>query len=541
MTIAPVPGRLDAARIEQCYKAGYWRDEIIADLLAKHARERPDAIAIVDGERRCSWAERFALHLRALGIAPGDAVAVQLPNWLEYIVCYHGIQLTGGVMVQVGADWRSAEMVYGYGIGPAKTAIVPREFLEHDYSATLHELRPKLPDLEHVMVARGAAPEGCLSLDDILADPIEDRVSLDTLADCRPGPDQIIRIVFTSGTTGLPKAIMHTNNSLGHSGRTMQADFNFGADDVFLMYVPFSANWGTVAGIQLPLMSGATMVLMDKFSASGALALIERERVTFLSGTPTAFIALTNSPAAEHADLDSLRLVISAGAGIPVESIRELRRKLNTAFINAFGMNEFGMGSWCQLDDDPEDADGTIGRFIPGVETRIVDADGRALPPGETGEMVLKSAGMCAGYHGNPEANEASWDEEGWFRSGDLMTVDDKGYVRIVGRSKDLIIRGGANVSPREVEDVLMGEPRIREVSVIGLPDEYYGEVVCACVIPKAGETPTVDEIQAFLKPRIASYKLPSQVVILDEFPLNSMGKVLKDDLRERVLQSIAD
>ena len=172
------------------------------------------------------------------------------------------------------------------------------------------------------------------------------------------------------------------------------------------------------------------------------------------------------------------------------------------------------------------------------MEARVVDADGRPVPLGETGELVIKSAGMCAGYHNNAEANASSWDEEGWFHSGDLATLDDKGYFRVVGRSKDVIIRGGANVSPREVEEVLIREPRIREVSVIGLPDEYYGEVVCACVIPKPGEKPTVDEIQAYLKTRIASYKLPSRVVMLNEFPRNSMGKVRKEVLKERVLRS---
>ncbi len=544
MRIRPASGRLDASRVEQCYQAGYWRDEVVGDLLAKHAEERPEAIAIVDGDRRSSWAElhrlsqRFALHLRELGIEAGDVVALQLPNWLEYVVCYHGIQLAGGIVVQLGADWRSAEMEYGLGVGPAKAAIIPREFLDYDYPTTLQDLRPKLPSLEHVLVGRGEAPDGCISLDEILADPIEDRIAPETLRECRPSPDQIIRIVFTSGTTGLPKAIMHTNNTLAHSGRTVRADFNHDADDVVLMYVPFSANYGAIMGLQLPVTVGARMVLMDRFSATRALDLIEREKITYVPGTPTAFIALSNSPAIEHARLESLRLLLSAGASFPVQSIKELRQKFKTTFIDSFGMNEFGMGFWCLPEDDPDEVDGSIGRAIPGVEARVVDADGRPVPLGETGELVIKSAGMCAGYHNNAEANASSWDEEGWFHSGDLATLDDKGYFRVVGRSKDVIIRGGANVSPREVEEVLIREPRIREVAVIGLPDEYYGEVVCVCVIPKPGEKPTVDEIQAYLKTRIASYKLPSRVVMLNEFPRNSMGKVRKEVLKERVLRS---
>ena len=544
MSIKPASGRLDAARIEQCYKAGYWRDELVTDVLAQHAKERPDAPAIVDGERRLTWSrfhllsQRFALHLRELGVEPGDAVALQMPNWMEYLVCFHGVRFAGAILVQVGADWRRTEMAYGYGIGPAKVAIVPREFLGFDYPAALKDLRADLPGLRHILVARGEAPEGTLSLDEILADPIEERVSLDTLRACRPDPDEVLRIVFTSGTTGLPKAIMHTDNSLGHLGRTVQADFNIDADDVILMFVPFSTNYGVMNGLQLPMASGASLVLMDRFSASGALDLIGREGVTFVPATPTGFIALSNSPAIEQARLGSLRLLMSSGAGFPVQSIKELRQRFNTTFVDSFGMNEFGMACWCLPDDDPDEVDGTVGRAIAGVEVRVVDADGRAVPTGETGELVIKSVNMCAGYFNQPEANASAWNEDGWFHSGDLATVDRKGYFRVVGRIKDVIVRGGANVSPREIEEILIREPRIREVSVIGLPDEYYGEIVCACVIAKPGQTPTVDEIREYLATRIAAYKLPSRVVMLEEFPLNSMGKVRKGALQELVLTS---
>lgn len=543
--IAPAPGRLDAPRIEACYQAGYWHDEVVGDLLATHAGERPEAIAIVDGETRLSWAalyrlsRRVALHLRELGVEPGDAVALQMPNWFEYVVAHYGIQLAGAVVVQLGADWRSAEMAYGLGVGPAKAAIVPRAFLDFDYPAALQELRPRLPNLTHVLVARGAAPAGCLSLDDMLADAIEDRIAPESLAACRPSADQIVRIVFTSGTTGLPKAIMHTNNTLAHSGRRVQADFHHDANDVILSYLPYSTNFGVIMGLQLPLAAGATTVLMDRFSATRALELIEAERVTYMHGTPTVFIALTNSPALARTRQESLRLLLSAGAAFPVPSIKELRRKFKATFIDSFGMNEFGMGLWCLPDDDPDAVAGSIGRPIAGVEARVIGADGQTAAAGETGELLIKSAGMCAGYFNQPEANASSWDDEGWFHSGDLATVDEAGYFRIVGRAKDVIIRGGANVSPREIEEILAGEPRVNEVSVIGLPDDYYGETVCACVIAKPGEAPSEDEIQAYLKPRVAAYKVPSRVVLLDAFPLNAMGKVRKDVLIEWVLGAI--
>jgi len=547
VNIDPAPGRLDAARIKQCHDDGYWRDELVGDLLARHAGERPDDIAIIDGEHRISWSQfhrlslRFALHLRALGIEPGDAVALQMPNWFEYLLCYHGIRFAGGVVVQVGSDWRSTEMAYGFGIGPARAAIIPKDFYGYDYPSAVRDLLPGLPDLNHVIVARGAAPDGSLSLHELLADPIEDRVPVETLRACRPGPDQVIRIVFTSGTTGLPKAIMHTDNTLGHSGRRVIADFKHDANDVVLMFVPFSTNFGAIMGLQLPMAAGAAMVLMERFSATIALDLIGRENVTYIAGTPTMFMAISNSPAAASARLDSVRLLLSAGDSFPVQAIKELRERFQTTIIDSYGMNEFGMGLWCMPGDDPDEVDGSIGRAIGGVDVRVVDEDGRPVPVGETGEMVIKSAGMCAGYFNQPEANAAAWDADGWFHSGDLATIDDKGYFRVVGRSKDVIIRGGANVSPREIEEILIREPRIREVSVIGLPDDHYGEVVCACIIPKPGENPVEDEIRAYLEPLIASYKLPSRIVSLEKFPLNAMGKVRKDVLKEWVLRPTDD
>ena len=541
MNFKPAAGRLEASRVKLCYDAGYWRDEVPGDYLQKHAKERPDAIAIIDGNRRITWGElyklcvRFALHLKQIGIEPGDVVALQLPNWFEYIICYHGIQLAGGTIVQIGADWGSAEMAYGFNTGPAKAAIIPRVYKDHDYAATLETLRSKLPRLEHVMVARGEVPDLCTSLDKLLADPIEDRVTATNLQESQINPDKIIRIVFTSGTTGLPKAIMHTTNTLAHSGRITQAVFKHDANDVFLIYLPYSTNFGSIMGLQLSVMVGATMVLMDRFSATRALELIDQEQVTFVPGTPTAFIALSNSPALKHARLASLRLLLSAGASFPVQSIKELRQKFNTTFIDSFGMNEFGMGFWCLPEDDPNEVDGSIGQSISGVEARVVDVDGRIVPNGETGELVIKSAGMCVGYHNNAEA-ASSWDDEGWFHSGDLATLDDRGYFRIVGRSKDVIIRGGATVSPREIEEILIRDPRVREVSIIGLPDQFYGEIICACIIPKSGEKLTTPKIQEYLNTQIATYKIPSRVATFNEFPLNSMGKVRKDVLREKVL-----
>ena len=544
MVVEPIPSRLTQERIAACQAAGYWRDEALGDLLEAQARQRPDAIAVVDGPRRVTWVElyrlsrRLALHLWEMGLRPRDVVALQLPNWVEYLVSYHAIHILGAIVCQPGADWRAQEMEYALSMGPARAAIIPAEFRSFDFPAMVAELRSRAPQLEHVLVARGTAPEGCISLDALLSDPIEDRHDEEILRRCRPGANEVSRLVFTSGTTGLPKAIMHTNNTTRFSSRVAVETFGLNPSDVFLVHVPMSANFGALLGIYMSIEAGATVVLMDRFSPEMALELMERERVTYLPGTPTAFIAIMNSPDIGRRDLSSIKLTMSAGASCPVEVVREIRDRFREMFIEAFGMNEFGIAIWTWPEDDPAEVEGSVGRPFQGVEAKVVDDQGRVEAVHQSGELLVSHAGMCVGYHGNPEANAEAWDADGWFHTGDLAAMDSKENIRIVGRQKDIIIRGGANISPYEVEEAITPYPKVREVSVVGLPDPYYGEVVCACVIPKPGEEPTLEELKDFLKPRIAYYKLPTRLALCREFPMNSMGKVLKRALRQQVLES---
>ena len=541
MAIAPIPERLTETRRAQAYAAGYWRDELVTDLLAANAARHGERLAVADGKYRLTWSEldqasrRLALHLREFGMGPGDAIALQLPNWVEYLICYYGIQLAGALVVQPGSDWREVETAYALGFGPACAAIIPGEFQDFDYQSMIEGLRRERPALRCVLVARGEPRGAALSLDALLGDPIEDRGDVRCLDAVRHAPDQVVRLVFTSGTTGLPKAIMHTNNTVAHSSRTLAACFGHGWDDVSLQYVPLSTNYGAIMGLHLPVSVGMPVVLMDRFSARGALRIVEEEGVSFIPGTPTGFVALTNAEPDPPRDVSSLRLLMSAGSSFPVPAIHALRARFDATFIESYGMNEFGMGFWCGTDDAPEEVDGSIGRPITGLAARVVGADGEALAQGEVGELAVKSAGMCCGYYDNDEANAASWNDEGWFLSGDLACEDERGNFRIVGRSKDVIIRGGANVSPREVEDALSAHPAVREVSVVGLADDYYGEVVCACVVPVPQRTLSTEEAREFLSAKLARFKLPERVVVLPAFPRNSMGKVQKATLIEQV------
>lgn len=543
MTIQFRPERLTEARRAVAYASGYWREELVTDILARNAVRYPEGLAVVDGERRLSWEAlnrlscRFALHLVQLGIDPGDAVALQLPNWAEYLICYFGIQLAGALVVQPGSDWREIETAYALRFGPARAVIIPAVFQSHDYQAMLRKLQPGLPELTHVLVARGLPLEGFVSLDKLLSDPIESRSDVGLLDNRRFAPDDVMRLVFTSGTTGLPKAIMHTNNTVGHSSRTLVSSFGHGPHDASLQYVPLSTNYGAIMGLHLPVDSRMPVVLMERFSASGGLALMEDERVTFVPGTPTGFIAFTAAARAREHDLSALRLMMSAGSAFPVPAIDALRERFSATFVESYGMNEFGMGFWCSPQDDPAEVDGTIGHPIPGLEACIFGSNGIALDVNEVGELAVKSAGMCCGYYENDEANASSWDEDGWFYTGDLAVSDQHGNFRIVGRSKDTIIRGGSNVSPREVEEALSAHPAVREVTVLGVPDPYYGEIVCACVIPVPNQALSLEEVLDFLEPKLARFKIPARLVLLDSFPLNSMGKVQKEALKDGLLR----
>ncbi len=536
--VTPAPGRLESHRVEQAYQAGFWHHERVTDQLLRHANERPEAVAIVDGEYRLSWgdlAQRIACvrtHLRDLGLTHGDVVALQLPNWHEYTIAFHALQQLGCVVLQLGADWKEPEMEQGLDSAPAKAIVSPAAFAGYETARAASSLMEASSTLEHVIVVRGEAPTGCHSLDEWL--------SVGTGSSAydwtQPAaPDEVVRLVFTSGTTGRPKPIMHTHNTTIHSSRTLAAAFKLSSDDVLFSYVPLSTNYGAIMGLFLHALTGATLVYMDKFSASGTLELVERENITFLPGTPTAFMALTNSPALSRFDTASLKVMISAGSSFPVQAIRALRAAIPSPFIESYGMNEFGMGFWCSLDDDEEAVIGSIGRPIPGLEARVVDTNKSDVAAGETGELIIQSAGLCAGYHGRPEANAESWDNDGWFYTGDLASVNaTTGAYHIVGRSKEVIIRGGANVSPREVEEALVTDPRVREAAVIGLPDDYYGETVCACVIANDSESVTDAQLIEYLRERLAGYKVPTRVEFVDAFPLNAMGKVQKRVLVER-------
>jgi acyl-CoA synthetase (AMP-forming)/AMP-acid ligase II len=345
-----------------------------------------------------------------------------------------------------------------------------------------------------------------------------------------------MRMAFTSGTTGNPKGVTHSFNTTLPAGRILNDAMAVTEREVFLVYLPLGLNWGYLTLVQ-SIMAGARAVLLDRFSARAALELIEGERVTFIPSAPASLIAILNDPELGRFDLRSLRVVITGGASCPVETIRAFRKRIPGHLIELYGMLETGFHTFTRFEDDPEAVAGTIGRPAPGMGLRIIDEHARDVPVGAEGEIAADGPSVHLGYHRNPAANAELFTADGWFRTGDLGVREPSGNVRIVGRLKEMINRGGKKFFPREIEEILYTHPKILHAAIVGVPDARLGERNCLCVIPRAGAAaPSLEEVVGFLKDGVATYKLPEEIEVFDEFPFTPTGKIQRHALTRQVL-----
>jgi acyl-CoA synthetase (AMP-forming)/AMP-acid ligase II len=361
-------------------------------------------------------------------------------------------------------------------------------------------------------------------------------------ADAVPPPgagqraDDVMRMAFTSGTTGNPKGVIHSHNTTLSTCRTLNADMRVTPDEIFLIYLPLGLNWGYLTLVQA-VMAGARAVLLDQFSARAALELIQRERVTYIPTAPASIIAMLNEPDLGRFDLASLRVIITGGASCPIETIREFRARMHGHLIELYGMLETGFHTYTRLEDDPEAVTGTVGTVSSGLGLRLIDEAGRDVAPGAEGEIAAQGPSVHLGYHKNPTANAELFTADGWFRTGDLGQFDRAGNVKIVGRLKEMINRGGKKFFPREIEEILYTHPKILHAAIVGVPDPRLGERNCLCVIPRAGQTLTLDEVVGYLRDSVATYKLPETIEVFDELPFTPTGKIQRHVLVRRVLE----
>jgi len=349
-------------------------------------------------------------------------------------------------------------------------------------------------------------------------------------------PDAIMRMAFTSGTTGNPKGVTHSFETTLPAADILNGAMDVTEREVFLIYLPLGLNWGYLTLLQ-SIMAGAKAVLLDRFSGRAALELIDRERVTFIPSAPASIIAMLNDPELDRFDLRSLRVVITGGAACPVETIRAFRRRIPCQLIELYGMLETGFHTFTRFGDDPEAGAGTIGREAPRMQLRLIDEHGHDVPSGAEGEIAAKGPSVHLGYYKNPTANAELFTADGWFRTGDLGVREPSGNIRIVGRLKEMINRGGKKFFPREVEEILYTHPSVLHAAIVGVPDPRLGERNCLCVIPREGKRVSLPEMVAFLRDGVATYKLPEELEIFEEFPFTPTGKIQRHALTRQVLE----
>jgi fatty-acyl-CoA synthase len=499
--------------------------------------------------------DTLAAGLVALGLKPGERIGIWSPNNAEWVLTQFATAKAGLILVNINPAYRLAELEYALNKSGCTALVTASRFKTSDYIAMLRDLAPelataapgnlraaRLPDLRLVITIGAESHPGMLPFADVagLGGDTERR-RLAALAETQQFDDPI-NIQFTSGTTGFPKGATLTHHNILNNGFFIARAMKFTEADRLCIPVPLYHCFGMVLGNLACLTHGAAMVYpSEAFEPLAALEAVEAERCTALHGVPTMFIAEMDHPDFAKFDLSSLRTGIMAGSPCPIEVMKRAVETMHLSEITiAYGMTETSPVSFQSSTDDPLDRRvSTVGRIQPHVEVKIVDAEGRVVPRGAPGELWTRGYPVMLGYWADPERTAESIDRAGWMKTGDLATIDDEGYCNIVGRIKDMVIRGGENVYPREIEEFLYRHPKIQDVQVIGVPDPRYGEELCAWIKLRDGEHATPEEIRAFCQGQIAHYKIPRHIKFVDAFPMTVTGKIQKFLMREETIREL--
>jgi non-ribosomal peptide synthetase component E (peptide arylation enzyme) len=526
------------ATIDEYTAKGYWSQRTFADILEARALKTPGREAMADDRRRVTygtlWSEvkRFAEFLRCQGVKRGDVVTLQLPNRIEFPVVFFSLELIGAVANKISADFRAVEVEYILKFSNSKAYVCASQFKGFEYLAMIGDMRARLPDLSLVVCVDATERADVTSF----AKVVNATPEISAADRVRMSPFEIMRMCFTSGTTGNPKGVLHCFNTTLQTGELFNAELAVTENEVMLDFLPVGLNWGYLTLVQA-VMAGCRIVLMERFSAAGVLDVINRERVSYIPMAPASIVALLNAPEIGDHSLASLRIVITGGASAAVETIKAFQTAVPTAkLIELYGMLETGFHSITRLTDDPLKVNGTVGRCVSSMGLRIIDDDGNDVPYGEVGEIAAIGPSVHMGYLNNPQANRDSFTADNWFRTGDLgQFVDNEGNVRIAGRKKEIINRGGKKYFPREIEELLYEHPKIVQVAIVGAPDPRLGERNSMCAIVKPGTTLELNEVVEFLKGRVADYKLPEELTVMADFPMTPTGKIRRPELIKRV------
>lgn len=527
---------------------GLWGDASLADYWQQTARAMPDKIAVVDNHGASYTysaldhaASCLANWMLAKGIESGDRIAFQLPGWCEFTVIYLACLKIGAVSVPMLPSWREAELVWVLNKCQAKMFFAPTLFKQTRPVDLILPLQNQLPQLQQIVGVDKLAPAtSSLSLSQIIADNTSLTTAITTHG------DELAAVLFTSGTEGLPKGVMLTHNNILASERAYCARLNLTWQDVFMMPAPLGHATGFLHGVTAPFLIGARSVLLDIFTPDACLALLEQQRCTCMLGATPFVYDLLNVLEKQPADLSALRFFLCGGTTIPKKVARECQQR-GIKLLSVYGSTESSPHAVVNLDDPLSRFMHTDGYAAAGVEIKVVDDARKTLPPGCEGEEASRGPNVFMGYFDEPELTARALDEEGWYYSGDLCRMDEAGYIKITGRKKDIIVRGGENISSREVEDILLQHPKIHDACVVAMSDERLGERSCAYVVLKAPHhSLSLEEVVAFFsRKRVAKYKYPEHIVVIEKLPRTTSGKIqkflLRKDIMRRLTQDVCE
>jgi acyl-CoA synthetase (AMP-forming)/AMP-acid ligase II len=529
--------------------------ETIPGAVTASIAARPDAEAVVVPHRRVSYrelGELVAISTRAMlaaGVDRGDRVAIWAPNGLGWIVSALGAHCAGAAIVPINTRFKGEEAAYLLSASQAKLLVTTLGFLGTDTVGMLRAADLPLPQLGAIVLLEGSEParEAPKGVEVEAWQPFLGRGEGVPAAEAEKRresvrPTDTSDVLFTSGTTGRPKGVIMNHGQTVRQFREWCEFAGLRSGDRYLIVNPFFHMFGYKAGWLASLLQGATILPVPVFDVPTVLSLVEKEGVTVLPGAPTVYRSILDHPERDRFDLHTLRVAVTGAADIPVALIEEMRAELPfRSILTGYGLTEAGTCTGTRPDDDAETIATTAGRAMAGLDVIVADSDGQEAPRGTTGELLVRGYSVMQGYLDDPEATAAAIDARGFLHTGDLATMDERGYVRIVGRLKDMLIVGGFNVYPAEVENALLAHEAIGQVAVIGVPDARMGEVPMAYVVPAPGRSVDPDAIVAWARERLANYKVPRHVVGVPELPTNATGKILKDELRARAAADLGD
>lgn len=531
---------LTEQRISTMRAAGRWSDWRIEKCFEQSVQGQPDAIAVVD--HNCETGRSSTLSYRELnervlciaaalyerGVRSQDVVAIQLPNWWEFIATHLACARLGAITNPLMPIFRERELAFMLDLAQARVLIVPSSFRGFDHSALAAKLQARIPSLKHVFSV-GAQQGGTFEAE-LLSAPHPSTV--EAILTMEHSADSVVQILYTSGTTGEPKGVMHTSNTLFSNIVPYARRLGLGTDDVVLMASPLAHQTGFMFGMMLPVYLGCKTVLQDVWRPDQAARIISTHGVTYTMGSTPFLSDLNDHAAKETGEFRTLRLFHSAGAPIPRQLVRDASERLGAVIVSGWGMSENGAATTTRPSDPPEKTFETDGLAMDGMELRVVDDAGRPLEPGVQGHLQVRGCSNFVGYLHRPEMYAT--DEQGWFATGDLARLDSDGYVRIIGRSKDVVIRGGENIPVVEIEGLLFKHPAVREIAIVGRADARLGERCAAWVVPR-GQAPSLSDLTTFLGLQgVSKAYFPEFLRIVEELPKTPSGKVQKFALRAR-------